>query len=105
MVGCWPWPTIAAARQRWPHRLPTLLEAGTLPELEPLQAHLGPDPQSLPQLATLECELLDRRRFRSRDEARLGVFEFIEGSTIDTGGIRRWLPVAGRVRGRSGQEK
>ena len=77
--GCWPWPTIAAARQRWPHRLPTLLEAGTLPELEPLQAHLGPDPQSLPQLATLECELLDRRRFRSRDEARLGVFEFIEG--------------------------
>ena len=77
--GCWPWPTIAAARQRRPHSLPTLLEAGTLPELEPLQAHLGPDPQSLPQLATLECELLDRRRFRSRDEARLGVFEFIEG--------------------------
>ena len=30
--------------------MPTLLEAGTLPELEPLQAHLGPDPQSLPQL-------------------------------------------------------
>ena len=29
--------------------------------------------------ATLECELLDRRRFRSRDEARLAVFEFIEG--------------------------
>ena len=50
-----------------------------MPELEPLQAHLGPDPQSLPQLAILECELLDRRRFRSRDEARLGVFEFIEG--------------------------
>ena len=29
--------------------------------------------------ATLECELLDRRRFRSRDQARLAVFEFIEG--------------------------
>ncbi|MCY4555200.1 MAG: IS3 family transposase [Chloroflexi bacterium] len=29
--------------------------------------------------ATLECELLDQRRFRSRGEARLAVFEFIEG--------------------------
>jgi len=29
--------------------------------------------------ATLECELLDRRSFRRRDQARLGVFEFIEG--------------------------
>ena len=29
--------------------------------------------------ATLECELLDRRRFSSRAEARLAVFEFIEG--------------------------
>ena len=29
--------------------------------------------------ATLECELLDRSRFRSRAEARLAVFEFIEG--------------------------
>ena len=29
--------------------------------------------------ATLECELLDRRRFRIRAEARLAVFEFIEG--------------------------
>ena len=26
-----------------------------------------------------ECELLERRRFRSRREARLAVFEFIEG--------------------------
>ena len=102
--GCWPWPTIAAARQRRPHSLPTLLEAGTLPELEPLQAHLGPDPQSLPQLATLECELLDRRRFRSRDEARLGVFEFIEGVLQSTpAAFGAGLPVAGRVRGRSGR--
>jgi putative transposase len=29
--------------------------------------------------ATLECELLDRTRFRSHAEARLAVFEFIEG--------------------------
>ena len=29
--------------------------------------------------ATLECELLDRSRFRSRAEARLVIFEFIEG--------------------------
>jgi putative transposase len=29
--------------------------------------------------ATLECELLDRRRFRSQAEARMAVFEFIEG--------------------------
>jgi putative transposase len=29
--------------------------------------------------ATLECELLDRRRFATQVEARLAVFEFIEG--------------------------
>jgi putative transposase len=29
--------------------------------------------------ATLECELLDRRHFRSDAEARRAVFEFIEG--------------------------
>jgi putative transposase len=29
--------------------------------------------------ATLECELLDRQRFQTRAEARLAVFEFIEG--------------------------
>lgn len=29
--------------------------------------------------ATLECELLDRHTFRSRDQARGAVFEFIEG--------------------------
>src|SRR5215210_2887248 len=29
--------------------------------------------------ATLECELLDRRRFRSHAEARMAVFSFIEG--------------------------
>ena len=29
--------------------------------------------------ATPECELLDRRRFTSRAEARMAVFTFIEG--------------------------
>jgi putative transposase len=29
--------------------------------------------------ATLECELLDRRRFRSQAEARIAVYQFIEG--------------------------
>ena len=29
--------------------------------------------------ATLECELLDRHIFRTQAEARLAVFEFIEG--------------------------
>jgi putative transposase len=29
--------------------------------------------------ATLECELLDRRRFQTQAEARMAVFEFIEG--------------------------
>ena len=29
--------------------------------------------------ATLECELLDRRKFHTKAEARIAVFEFIEG--------------------------
>ena len=29
--------------------------------------------------ATLECELLDRRRFQTQAEARMAVFDFIEG--------------------------
>jgi putative transposase len=29
--------------------------------------------------ATLECELLDRRSFRTQSEAKLAVFEYIEG--------------------------
>jgi putative transposase len=29
--------------------------------------------------ATLECELLDRQRFRTHAEAKLAVFDFIEG--------------------------
>lgn len=30
-------------------------------------------------LATLECELLDRRKFKTKVEARIASFEFIEG--------------------------
>ena len=29
--------------------------------------------------ATLECELLDRRRFETHTQARMAIFEFIEG--------------------------
>jgi putative transposase len=29
--------------------------------------------------ATLECELIDRRSWRTHHEARLAIFEFIEG--------------------------
>lgn len=29
--------------------------------------------------ATLECELLDRRRFKTQADARMAVFDFIEG--------------------------
>ncbi len=29
--------------------------------------------------ATLECELLDRRRFPTQAEARMAIFDFIEG--------------------------
>jgi putative transposase len=29
--------------------------------------------------ATLECELLDRRKFKTKAEARIGIFQFIEG--------------------------
>ena len=29
--------------------------------------------------ATLECELLDRQKFKTKAEARMAIFEFIEG--------------------------
>ncbi len=29
--------------------------------------------------ATLECELLDRRRFQTRTQARIAVFDYLEG--------------------------
>ncbi|PWC53798.1 transposase [Azospirillum sp. TSH7] len=42
-----------------------------------LQRFQGREVESF--FATLECELLDRRRFRSHAEARIAVFTFIEG--------------------------
>jgi hypothetical protein len=66
--------------------------------------------------ATLECELLDRRRFKTQAEARTAVFEFIEGfynprrrhssigylSASSCGQSRR-TPACRRARGRQGQ--
>jgi hypothetical protein len=40
--------------------------------------------------ATLECELIDRRRFRSHSEARMAVFQFIEGFYNRPVAIRPW---------------
>ena len=37
------------------------------------------DEQAESFFATLECELLDRQRFKNRREARMAVFDFIEG--------------------------
>lgn len=39
--------------------------------------------------ATLECELLERRRFASQAEAKMACFSFIEGCTIPSGCIPR----------------
>jgi putative transposase len=47
--------------------------------------------------ATLECELLDRSRFKTRQEARHAIFEFIEGwynTTRRHSGIGYLAPVA-----------
>ena len=35
--------------------------------------------RSARSFATLECELLDRRKFQTKAEARMAVFQFIEG--------------------------
>jgi hypothetical protein len=40
--------------------------------------------------ATLECELLDRRRFKSQTEARMAVFEFIEGWYTPVAATQPW---------------
>lgn len=50
--------------------------------------------------ATLECELLDRRRFRTQAEARMAVFDFIEGCRLpEEAGLRDSLelPIGGGV--------
>lgn len=39
----------------------------------------GTSAQGARRFATLECELIDREQFATSEEARLAVFEFIEG--------------------------
>jgi hypothetical protein len=51
--------------------------------------------------ATLECELLDRRRFASQAEARVACFSFIEGwynrNRCEWATSRQWLVMADTV--------
>ena len=63
--------------------------AGRCEAIEPAEAGVRPSMGSVGDaydnamaesfFATLECELLDRRRFKTQAEARIAVFEFIEG--------------------------
>ena len=48
----------------------TTTEVGALAAREPIRTIF---------FAALECELLDRRRFKSQAEAEIAVFDFIEG--------------------------
>jgi putative transposase len=41
--------------------------------------------------ATLECELLERRRFASQAEAKMACFSFIEGCITPFGCTPRWV--------------
>lgn len=43
--------------------------------------------------ATLECELVDRHRFESQAEARLAIFDFIEGFYNPSSAIGYLLPI------------
>jgi len=52
-------------------------EAGVRPSMGSVGNSLD-NPMCESFFATLECELLDRRRFRSQTEARLAVFDFVE---------------------------
>lgn len=53
-------------------------EAGVRPSMGPVgDAYDNAMCESF--FATLECELLDRRKFRTKAEARMAIFEFIEG--------------------------
>jgi len=55
--------------------------------------------------ATLECELLDRQRFHTPAEARLAVFDFIEGwSRYAASPLGARLPLAPRLRAGGGRE-
>ena len=58
--------------------------------------------------ATLECELLDGRSFRSHAEARMAIFEFVEGCYNRRGAIQHWAtgrrPPSRTTRGRRQHE-
>jgi transposase InsO family protein len=44
--------------------------------------------------ATLECELLDRRHFKTQIEARMAIFEFIEGlCEVDDSDVVRLIAI------------
>ena len=64
-----PSPTMALRRAQDLPRLPLFLDTSALEDHEPISA-VRP---------TLECELLERRRFASQVEARVACFSFIEG--------------------------
>ena len=49
------------------------------PVLGPAKLDPGDNAMCESFFATLECELIDRRRFRDPEEARGAVFQFIEG--------------------------
>ncbi len=48
--------------------------------------------------STLECELLARRRFHSRPEARMALFSYLEGSTTRCGDTPPWATAHPRLR-------
>ena len=54
--------------------------------------------------ATLECELIRRRSFRTQSEARRAVFRFIETGTIPIGGIQA-LATSPRPTSKPGRER
>ena len=72
------WLSVSAARK--PAYRPRWARSGTP---EPVLGPATPDPgdNALCEsfFATLECELLERRRFASQVEARMACFSFIEG--------------------------
>ena len=56
----------------------TLTEAGVLPSMD-RRGDAFDNALAEGFLATLETELIDRRTFKTRDQARLEVFDFIAG--------------------------
>src|SRR4051794_22331250 len=72
------WLSASAARK--PACGPRWARSGTLePVLGPAKPDPGDNALCESFFATLECELLERRRFASQVEARMACFSFIEG--------------------------